>query len=89
MRRGSLAGSLHAPLVVHQLPRHLEDGSGAGQDGSKQLGCGQMGPTLMGPLPKEGILKDCEKGTPWHFWEDKIRLTGVPKKTLQKAHFLQ
>ena len=22
------------------------------------------------------------KGTPWHFWEDKSRLTGVPKKSL-------
>ena len=23
-----------------------------------------------------------EKGTPWHFWEDKSRLTGVAKKPL-------
>ena len=23
-----------------------------------------------------------EKDTPWHFWEDKSRLTGVPKKSL-------
>ena len=27
-----------------------------------------------------------EEGTPWHFWEDKSKLTGVPKKSLcQKA----
>ena len=25
-----------------------------------------------------------EKGTPWHFWEYKSRLTGVPKKSLSK-----
>ena len=25
-----------------------------------------------------------EKGTPWHFWEDKSRLTGVPKKSVKK-----
>ena len=25
-----------------------------------------------------------EKGTPWHFWEDKRRLTGVPKKSVKK-----
>ena len=23
-----------------------------------------------------------EKGAPWHFWEDKSRLTGVPKKSV-------
>ena len=23
-----------------------------------------------------------EKGTPWHFWEDKRRLAGAPKKSL-------
>ena len=27
-----------------------------------------------------------EKGTPCHFWEDKSRLTGVPKKSLLKKH---
>ena len=28
-----------------------------------------------------------KKGTPWHFWEDKSRLTGVPKKSLcQNLH---
>ena len=28
-----------------------------------------------------------QKGTPWHFWEDKSRFTGVPKKSLcQKTH---
>ena len=27
-----------------------------------------------------------EKGTPWHFWEGKNRLTGAPKRSLcQKA----
>ena len=25
-----------------------------------------------------------EKGTPWHFWEDESRLTGVPNKSLSK-----
>ena len=30
------------------------------------------------------------KGTPWHFWDDKSRLTGVPKKSLnQKKRKLQ
>ena len=27
-----------------------------------------------------------EKGTPWHFWEDKSRLTGAPKKIPVKKH---
>ena len=27
-----------------------------------------------------------EKGTPWHFWEDKSRLTGVPKKSLRQKN---
>ena len=27
-----------------------------------------------------------EKGVPWHFWEDKGRLTGVPKESLWKKH---
>ena len=31
-----------------------------------------------------------EKGTPWHFWGGKSRLTGVPKKSLcQKTCKLQ
>ena len=31
-----------------------------------------------------------EKGTPWHFWGDRSRLTGVPKKSLcQKTWNLQ
>ena len=31
-----------------------------------------------------------EKGTPWrHFWEDKSRLTGVPKKSLSNIWDLQ
>ena len=25
-----------------------------------------------------------EKGTPWHFWEDNSRLTGVPKMSVKK-----
>ena len=43
--------------------------------GSRRLlGYGQMGSTW-------------EKGTPWHFWEDKSRLTGVPKQSLcQQKH---
>ena len=27
-----------------------------------------------------------EKGTPWHFWEDKMKLTGVPKRSLCKTN---
>ena len=31
-----------------------------------------------------------EKDTPWHFWEDKSRLTGVPKRSLcQNTYNLQ
>ena len=29
-----------------------------------------------------------EEGTPWHFWEDKSRLTGVPKKSLSKKLYI-
>ena len=29
-----------------------------------------------------------ENGTPWHFWEDKSRSTGVPKKSLCQKHEL-
>ena len=25
-----------------------------------------------------------KKGTPWHFWEDKHMLTGVPRKPVKK-----
>ena len=48
------------------------------------LGCGQMGSTLMGPLQQYWCLTDWwKKGRPgWHFWEDKSRLAGVPKKSL-------
>ena len=28
-----------------------------------------------------------KRGTPWHFWEDKSSLTGVPKKSLFQKHF--
>ena len=31
-------------------------------------------------------LTDWEKGTPWHYWEDKNRLTGVPKRSLCQKH---
>ena len=27
-----------------------------------------------------------KKGTPWHFWEDTSRLTGVPKRYLCQKH---
>ena len=41
----------------------------------------------MGPLPKSWVLTDWgQKGTPWHFWEDLSRLTGVPQKDPIKKH---
>ena len=48
------------------------------------FGCGQMGSTLTGPLQKPFISTDWEKGTPWHFWEDKSRLTSAQKVPLSK-----
>ena len=51
----------------------------------EQLGCGQMGSTLIGPLQKQWILTDWEKGTPWHCWEDSSKLTGIPNKSLSKS----
>ena len=27
-----------------------------------------------------------EKGTPWHFWQDRSRLTGIPQKYLCQKH---
>ena len=35
----------------------------------------------------DSLGKICHTSTPWHFWEDKSRLTGVPKKYVcQKKH---
>ena len=43
---------------------------------SLYVGCGETGSTLLGPLQKYfNFCQIGEKGTPWHFWEDKSRLT--------------
>ena len=46
-----------------------------------------MGSALMGPLRKVMRFDRLgKKGSPWHFWEYKSRLTGVPKKSLCRKH---
>ena len=53
-----------------------------------QIGCGQMkwGQHQWGRCESNEFWQIVEKGTPWHFWEDQSRLTGVPEKSLcQKA----
>ena len=52
------------------------------------LGRGQRGSTLVGAAAKvRNFDRLGEKGTPWHFGEDKRRLTGVPPKIpLSKKH---
>ena len=60
-------------LLATRMLRHAHDTHGA------KVGCGQMGSTLMGPLQKYQFCQIGEKGTPWHFWEDESRLTGIPK----------
>ena len=37
---------------------------------------------IMGPLRKYEFRQIGGKGAPWHFWGDKSRLTGVPKRSL-------
>ena len=58
----------------------------AGDRGSDPLfGCGQNGVNTNGTAAK--VMNFDRLGTrcaPWHFWEDKSRLTGEPKKSLSK-----
>ena len=78
----------------HQRGALIATGAGARRQGTESeaerrgsFGCGQMGSTLMGPLQNNEFRQIGEKGTPWHFWEDHSRLTGVPKKSLcQQKH---
>ena len=42
--------------------------------------------TLMGPLQSSEFRQIGEKGAPWHFWEDKSRLPGVPQKVTVEKH---
>ena len=48
-------------------------------DSAYYLGCGQMGSTLINGAAAKVTVFDIlgKQGTPWHFWEDTIRLTGV------------
>ena len=54
----------------------------------KTAGCGQNGVKTNGAAAKVIIVDRLWKKvlTPWHFWEDKSRLTGVPKKSLCHKH---
>ena len=50
------------------------------------VGCGQMRSALMRPLQRNNdFWRIGEKGTPWHFWVDGSRFTGVPKKRPPEA----
>ena len=42
----------------------------------------QLGQHKCGRCRSNEFSQIGEKGTPWHFWENQSRLTGVPKKSL-------
>ena len=63
------------PCSVRAKPNKTQETAG------RQIGSRQMGSTLMGPQQKQLILTDWGKGTPWHFWEDQSRLTGIPTQS--------
>ena len=77
--------------VALQLLTHLDTPS---QNGNVQalcasrrrlwIGCGQGGQHEWGRCKSHELWQIGEKGTPWHFWEHKSRLTGVHKKSLSK-----
>ena len=37
---------------------------------------------VMGPLQSNDFCRIGKKDSPWHFWEDKSKLPGEPKKSL-------
>ena len=71
------SGRVHSDYVLDRSTYHLLYASHA-----RQVLVADKWVNTNGATVKARILTDWEKGTPWHFWEYKSRLTGVPKKSL-------